>query len=104
MTSPKYPGWTIEKVSGKRYFMTRDAGIYAISVERFGDEWFAELLTKQTDPDTRTLGWEPVRRNPCQGRPADVVKVAEHRARWIERHEAAKRNDVKSIAKHFFHI
>jgi hypothetical protein len=46
LTSPRYPGWAIERLGPTDYLMTRDAGIYAISV-RLGkfDSWEGELMT-----------------------------------------------------------
>jgi hypothetical protein len=51
MTSPKYPGWDIRKVSREgngEYLMSREGGIFAIGVA-YSDAhgWQGQILTRQ---------------------------------------------------------
>jgi hypothetical protein len=56
LTSPRYPGWAIEKTSATNYLMTRPGGVFAIGVSRTDEHgWTGELMTMQRG------GWEPAR-------------------------------------------
>jgi hypothetical protein len=56
LTSPRYPGFAIERLGPDSYRMTRDGGVFAISVSRTDEHgWEGVLLTRQRG------GWAPAR-------------------------------------------
>jgi hypothetical protein len=56
LSSPRYPGWTIEQVSAHEYRLTRPGGVFAIGVGHSEEHgWEGVLLTRQRG------GWEPAR-------------------------------------------
>jgi hypothetical protein len=62
LTSPRYPGWAIEKTGSTDYRMSRPGGVFAIGVthsEAHG--WTGELMTMQRRSGDQTRGWEPAR-------------------------------------------
>lgn len=85
--SPKYPGWTIEQTGTSSYLMSRDAGIYAISVRHSeAHGWEGTLLTRQRG------GWAPARtpfRHSVIGCAAEAdrreVTIAKYAARPLAR-------------------
>jgi hypothetical protein len=56
LTSPRYPGWAIERQGPDSYRMTRPGGVFAIGVghsEEYG--WAGVLMTRQRG------GWAPAK-------------------------------------------
>lgn len=77
LTSPKYPGWSIERLSPTAYLMVRDAGIYAIAVTHSKSHgWAGELLTNQA------IGWAPAK-TPFTHCVMGVVREADRRFEQI---------------------
>lgn len=84
--SPKYPGWMIEQTGAADYLMTRDAGIYAISVSHSDAHgWTGELMTKQYRDGTKS--WEPAR-TPFAHSVPGCVREADRREKCIARFAA----------------
>jgi hypothetical protein len=81
-TSPRYPGWTIERVSANEYRMTRPGGVFAIGVGHSDDHgWTGTLLTRQRG------GWGPAK-TPYTHCVAGCIREIERREERIARYRA----------------
>jgi hypothetical protein len=82
LTSARYPGWAIERVSANEYRMTRDGGVFAIGVSRTDEHgWEGVLLTRQRG------GWEPAR-TPYRHSVLGCVAEIERREATIRKYAA----------------
>jgi hypothetical protein len=82
LTSPRYPGWAIERVSANEYRMTRPGGVFAIGVGRSDDHgWTGVLLTRQRG------GWEPAK-TPFRHSVIGCVAEADRREATIRKYAA----------------
>jgi hypothetical protein len=87
-TSPRYPGWTIERVSAKEYRMTRPGSVFAIGVGHSDDHgWTGKLMTMQRRSGDQTRGWEPAR-TPFRHSVIGCVAEVERREKTIAKYAA----------------
>jgi hypothetical protein len=79
LTSARYPGWAIERLSPAIYLMTRP-GVFAIGVSRTDEHgWTGELMTRQRG------GWVPAK-TPYRHSVSGCVAEVERREATIRKY------------------